>query len=64
MLHQHRFYVSLLLGGERTGENWLLRSVDARERACGAWTPARVAPAERGRPEEPFWWIFGAPKGR
>jgi hypothetical protein len=65
MLRRHRFYVSLLLGGGRTGENLLLRSVDARQSgSCGAWTPARAAPAERGRPEEPFWRILGAPKER
>jgi hypothetical protein len=49
----------------RTGDNLLLRSVDAcQSGSCGAWTPARAAHSERGRPEEPFWRILGAPKGR
>jgi hypothetical protein len=43
----------------------LLQSVDARQSgSCGAWTPARAASAGRGQPEEPFWQILGALKGR
>jgi hypothetical protein len=49
MLHRYRFYVSLRLGGGRTGENLLLRCVDARQScACGAWTPGGAILADFG----------------
>jgi hypothetical protein len=57
-------YASPALLLRRTGENLLLRSMDAHHSdSCGAWTPARASPAERGGPEEPFWRILGVPKG-
>jgi hypothetical protein len=65
MLRRYRFYVSLCLGGGWTGENLLLWCVDARQScSCGVGTSARAAPAWRGRPEEPFWRILAALKGR
>jgi hypothetical protein len=65
MLRRYRFFATLLLGGGRTGENLLLRCVDACQScSCRAGTPARAAHAGRGRPEEPFWQILGALKGR
>jgi hypothetical protein len=79
MLRWYRFYVSLRLGGGWTEENLLLRCVDACQScSCGAGTAARellqsvdarqrgqrAAPAGRGRPEEPFWQILAALKGR
>jgi hypothetical protein len=41
----------------RSGTRLLVRS-------CGAWTPARAAPAESGRPEATVWRILRALKER
>jgi hypothetical protein len=53
MLCQHRFYVSLLLGGRWPGEKLCLRCRVVSQSCSGeAGTPARAAPAGRGRPPE------------
>jgi hypothetical protein len=72
MLRRHRFYVSLLLGGGRPGENLHLLGMSASDVpagrgrplvcACGAWTLSSGALAGGGRPEETFWRNLGALK--
>jgi hypothetical protein len=61
VLRQHRFYVSLLLGGGWPGENLRLRKVDARRCcACGTGTFASVRLGQ-GAPVSVRMWRRGRP---